>query len=199
MGLRPWGYFSIKTSKGIKARIMINIPEYARYIADGVRSNKRPYLDARWWAFHGLHGDAKPYAAEIYFAAINLLKSEGVENAKRKPLTTLSKADRAAMRKQAKDIAAMLQDLMGVPCCVTSKPIKYCKEDGCYLQIKVLYSDSREAYIYPNQKTLAEWEIKSTIDKRILIHRYADRRFKSSSQRIAENIEVHRANLEALL
>jgi hypothetical protein len=176
------------------------IQQYAEYVVSIVRDRNRPCNDLKWWVFNNLHEDANPYSVEIYLAGINILKAEGIEKSKnkRKPLTTLSKADRAVMRKRTREVAEMLQAVIGSPCVVSSKPIKRDEKDY-YLQLNVSHAESSKSYIYLGQKFLASWENMPALEKRIRVQSYVESRFKSADQRLAENIEIHRANLESLI
>jgi hypothetical protein len=181
---------------------MTEIEEYALYLANWFEDSKRPYNELKHWAFNHLPLPLQPHAAEIYFAGINILKFRGIENAKinRKPLTELSKADRAIMRTQGKELAAMLQLAIGLPCCVTKRPIKQDRQDStvCYLEISISYGDQSSVNIHPTREKLQQWADRSQLDRMILVQELADR-FKSSDRRIAENLEVIRANLEGLV
>jgi hypothetical protein len=176
------------------------IQQYAEYVVSIVRDRNRPYNDLKWEVFNNLNEKANPYLVEIYLAGINILKAERIEKLKnkRKPLTTLSKADRAVMRKRAREVAEMLQAVIGSPCVVSSKPIRE-NERGCDLQLNVFHTESSKSYVYLGQKFLDSWAIMPALEKRIRVQSYVERRFKSADQRLIENIEIHRANLESLI
>jgi hypothetical protein len=116
--------------------------------ARAIEDKHRPYNTLKWLAFNHLPPSLEPLAAEVYFAATNILKAKGVENAKRKPLTNLSKEDRALMRKRAKELATMLQQVLNIPCAVTSAPIKS-DGDVSRIQIEIRNGESWCSFVYP--------------------------------------------------
>lgn len=170
---------------------MSEIEAYARGLARMVADGDRPYATLKWWAENHLPAEVRPYAVEIYLAGVNILKSQGIEDAKsrRKPLTTLTKAERVLMRKQGKELASMLQSAIGLECFVSRRPI-WQEKHGARLEIKIVYG---KASICPTREKLQEWAGKSYLGKRISVQNLVSR-LRSPDKRIAERIEVIRAD-----
>jgi len=174
------------------------IEEYARRLVADCEGQRHPYNYARWLSQNiGWHygGDR---ATEVYFAAINLMKAAGVENKKNKPLSKLNKKQRQQMRTIAKRFASSMATCCGLTVFVTKSPIKTYDDGQTLIQIAVETSESSRSFMYASFEKLLEWNELSDQSKMTIAYRNAQP-FKSKDHRIADNIEVIKANLEALL
>jgi hypothetical protein len=174
----------------------------ASHLADRVKEDKRPYSYLRWLVEccdHQYHC-TKSELIEAHFAAINILKQNGVENAKRKPLSDLSIKQKQQMRKQAKEFAAMLAKYLNVLVTVERSPIKV-YADGEPPRIQILVTHGRRgsgSYIYPSFEELKQWAELNEADKFVLVYKFAQR-FKTVDKQINDNIETIKARLESSL
>ena len=133
-----------------------------------------------------------------HLAAINILKRDGIENAKREPLSTLNQKGRQRLRAIAKRFAAMIDNYTELTVSIPRIPIKHCEEYGNYLLMRVQFSrHSFGQHILP-ERLLNEWDALSKDHQRIAAYRFAQSH-KLPERRIAENIDVIKANLELLL
>ena len=172
-------------------------------LANGSRDAKRAYSDLEWTAryFSGRYRATKDEVWEAYFAAVNILKSEGVPKSrvKRKPLSNLSKKERQWMRSEAKKIAKAMQDCLGVPVTVHRSPIRT-RDDGdscLHLEI-IIIPPSGRTYASLYLSDIRKLNQMDECERRVTIARVAER-FKPRDQRVKENIEVIRADLEELM
>ena len=161
---------------------------------------KRPYLDLKWivencdWQYNADRSEM----VQAHLAAINILKARGVENAKRKPLSNLSKKQRQAMRKQAKQLAALMQKFLGIPVSVTRSPIKTHDDGRTIIQIAIARSKAWTTYLYPSFEELQQWAALDEPSRMVATYKIAER-FKGSDRRIRDNLETIRAQLDCLL
>lgn len=174
----------------------------ANDLANRVKGDKRPYSSLKWivdccdWQYQV----TKSELIEAYFATINILKQDGVENVKRKPLTALTQQQRSAMRKQAKDLAATLEKFLGTPVEVTRMPIRTNSGGAASIQIAVKLGVklSCDSYFYPTFEQLSEWSALQEPDKTTYLYQFAQQ-FKTIDQQIKDNIETIKAKLESSL
>lgn len=180
---------------------MTDITQLAQHLADRVRDDKQPYRSLNWivencdWQYRASKSDLRL----AQFAAVNILKRDGVETStiKRKPLTTLSKVDRAKMRGWAKEFAQIMTRLSGIPIEVTRKPIQD-YEDGSRIQVAIKFHRSGSLFFYPTFEQLQEWSQFDSATKITQVYKFVER-FKSSDQRIAENLETIKSKLDCLI
>ena len=178
------------------------ILEIANNLADRVEGNRYPYSYLEWivdncgWQYEA----SKSELMEACFAAINILRSKNVENAKRAPLTTLSKGQRALMRKQAKELAAMAERFLKNPVEVTRDPIKSDEDGSAYIQIAVKSGRNlcTSLFLYPNFEELSKWAGLDEINRIAYAHKVFWR-FKTMDEHIADDLETIKAKLESFL
>lgn len=174
----------------------------ANHLANRVRDCKQPYSRLKWivencdWQYKA----TKSELLEAYLAAINILKQSSVENAKRKPLTKLSKEQRTKMRKQAKELAAMLAGFLNASVEVTRAPIKTGANGEARIQIGIQRhaSPGSTAFFYPTLTELNEWVSFDEANKIAFAYRFAQQ-LKPADELISHHIETIKAKLEASL
>lgn len=173
----------------------------ANDLADRVKDDKQPYIRLKWIAEYCSYQYLanKSEVTEAYFAAINILKANGVENAsaKRKPLTTLSKEQKAWMRKQAKEFTVMVKRFMENSIEVTRRPIKTNAIGIAQIQI-ALVNNSGTSFYYPTIEGLTSWSLMDESTKVNFAYKFAQQ-CKTADDCITENLDVIKANLEASL
>ena len=180
------------------------VSRIATHLADRVRTSKRPYSQLKWivencdWQYRAT-GDELWRA---YFAAINILKRDGVENPKRKPLSKLNKQQRTKMRKHAKELAAIMQKVLNTPVVVSRSPIKTYSNGSTEICLQVHLDAWGYPHSWSNQslsyEDLCEWGSLDPDERYLDAVRFAEG-CKPQDQRIAENIDVIKADLESLI
>ena len=176
------------------------ITAIAQHLADRVKDQKSPYSVLKWIVKESgfQYKASQSELWEAYFAELNILKASGIENAKRKPLTNLSKKERARIRKVAKHVAALLSKYLGVECKITRQPLKTYKGGDMALQMSVQIESCIQAYVYPTVKQMQEFDSMDECSQETFIYRYAQQ-FLSEDQRVGKNMETIKAQLECLL
>lgn len=176
------------------------IMRIAIHLADRVRAKKRPYSELSWIVENHGHLYSRVTKAELVTAhlwAINILKRDGVENAKRKPLSSLSKELRSSMRSQAREFAALIQRFLGdsVLVSVSRSPIKTDKDGVSRVWIEVnsgAWTSCRSLEF----KALEQWTALSEPAKTTEVYRFSQQ-FRSCEELLQDNIELIRAKLES--
>lgn len=179
---------------------MTQIEAIAQDLFNQVRNERHPYNYLKWYVQsigHLRYRATQDELWQAYFAAVNLLKSTGVENRKNKPLTNLTKEERQRLRNGAKSLATALQDRLSLPVSVTRRPLQDNGNGNC-LQIAISYSASSAGFIYPTESDINRW-MSLTPDQQVVESAKLAERFKSGDRTLAENIEVIKADLESLL
>jgi hypothetical protein len=180
------------------------IEQIARNLAARAAENKHtPYLNLAWLCKNCLPcGVNESDGVLIHLAAINILKAQGIENAKRKPLSILSKEQRRVMRVRAKELASIMAAYLKMPIAVTRDPIKT-KGSRTYLQIAVKSSNYVTLYLYPTFEYLAEWAALDEANRlyygRLWAQNFRDQNFQFSDAALMENLETTKAKLECLI
>ena len=170
----------------------------AQHLADRVRTDKRPYLTLEWIVKCCAHQYAvsKSELMEAHFAAVNILKQADVKNAGRKPLSSISKADRALMRKQAKELAKEISRFLSDRTVeVTRSPIKTGKDGRSFVEI-AMKSRFSTSFLHPTQEELAEWAAMDELQKTAAAYSFVQR-YKGADWHIQDNIETIKAKLES--
>ena len=176
------------------------IQAIAQLLAQRCEGDKRPYSRLKWiaeqcsWQYKATQSEVW----EAYFAAVNILKAKGVENAKRKPLTNLSKKERAHVRKIARHVAEVLSRHLEVECKVTRMPLQTEPNGEIVLQISVQYDRACQGFIYPTVKQLREFEAMPAVNQAAFMYKYAQQ-FFSEDDKISRDIDTIKTQLEALL
>lgn len=156
-------------------------------------TDTRPYLTLKWLAenvYDGKHWDS-------YFIAVNILRSRGVENAKRGPLTTLTQKERGKMRVIGKNLAAMISSVSRMPSTVVKNPIKICGSRGePYLSISCQTAQYCVTYLHPTKTELENFDNLSSDGKLLFVRRVVESHFMSQDQWLASRLDVVKADLE---
>lgn len=178
------------------------IKAIAQHLAERVKDDKRPYSQLKWIVEYCSH-QYKATQSELwesYFAAINILKAEDVETGtKRKPLTNLTKKERAHIRKVARRVAGMLSQHLGIECKVTRLPIRVTESDGgMTLQIAIYFNHYSEGYVYPTVKQLQDFEAMDEVNQASFMYKYAQQ-FFGWDDKVSRDIDTLKTQLEALL
>ena len=178
------------------------IQAIAHHLAQRVENDKRPYSQLKWIVEYcgGHYKATQSELWEAYFAAVNILKANGVEaGTKRKPLTNLTKKERAHIRKIARKVATMLSQHLGIKCNVTRLPLRVTERDGgITLQIAIHFNHYSQGYVYPTVKQLKEFEAMDEVNQATFMYKYAQQ-FFNADQKLSRDIETVKTQLEALL
>lgn len=179
------------------------IQRIAQHLADRVKDDKRPYANLKWIAENCAawqYGIEQSEAWEAYFAALNILKQAGVQNPSRAPLTNLSKKERQQFRRWAKEFAALLHTVLNLPVEVSRNPVKNFSDGQPHIMIEVKFGLRlcATSCICPSFEELRDWSAMAPTGKLSAVHSLIPH-FKSEDERLVENIETIKANLECLL
>ncbi len=176
----------------------------ANDLAERVKTDKRPYMTLNWLVNNVADHQYKATKSELiqaYLAAINILKSRGIGNAKRKPSSILTQEQRKSMRENAKRLSILLEKLLETPVSVTKSPIKTYKKDN-KTRIQIIIKHGKNlccgTYIYPTFEELENWAKLSEIEQISFVYKWVSN-FKGLDQSIKDDIELIRTNLESSL
>ena len=177
----------------------IEDPKYrlACQLVEEYKNEKFPYRSMEWFVRNVLKQNDVVWGA--YFMAVNMMKEQGIpiSRVKRKPLTDLTKSEAAAFRKSAKLFVKRFSDVLGIPVTVSKNPVKD-NGDEAWVSCRIELSCHSWSGFPLTVGALKRFDAYSLDQQIILLRQFADR-FKSRDRRLSENIEVVKADLEALL
>jgi hypothetical protein len=139
-------------------------------MVDYVKDSKRPYSDLKYYT-QTRYGNN---VWDSYFIAYNILRNNGVQNAKRKPLTNLTANERKCFRREAKVLAELLQSKIDKPMCVLKTPIKT-SNGSPFITIEIKISTSERIYVHPTYEDIRKFSSLSQDGKILEAYRYFER------------------------
>lgn len=176
---------------------MSRITEIATIVAAEALKKKNPFSDLEWcrdYSFSNRFRTTQDENFLIYFAAINILKNQGIQKTQRKPLSDLTAKEKLWMRKKAKWLAEQMTPLLdgATVIVVPSTPIKG-DGDSAEIMLSADY-DGSSCLHYTTFGQLKELKKMSVLNQKIAIQKAADG-CKTREQKMSESIELFRATL----
>ena len=155
----------------------MQITEIAEFLAEKASREKRPYAHAKWFAEFGTRIYwTRDEGIQGYFAAINLMRSRGIENQKRAPRTGLSKEQRQRFRAQAKALAKVVAQVAGCECKLTRKPVQEHSPGVFVVQLGVQYKPGQTCFFYPNLSEVECWAAADELAQYSMVWRWLESR-----------------------